>query len=114
MNKLNEFIKYLEVEKRYSINTVKAYKRDLSYFKNYLNIEQRSWMHPCSGEIFNSSVFEIFAKAHKEEEDLRNIILLAYEGKEYSEKLNEFYNSINFDGKIGNLSFKYADSVYKR
>ena len=36
MNKLNEFIDYLKFEKRYSINTVNAYKRDLTLFNQYL------------------------------------------------------------------------------
>ena len=36
MNKLEEFYKYLEAEKRYSINTIKAYKRDLTDLNNYL------------------------------------------------------------------------------
>ncbi len=36
MNKLNEFLTYLEVEKRYSINTISAYKRDLTDFNNFL------------------------------------------------------------------------------
>lgn len=39
MNKLNEFYTYLEVEKRYSINTIKSYKRDLTHFNNYLKSE---------------------------------------------------------------------------
>ncbi len=39
MNKLEEFYNYLEVEKRYSINTIKAYKRDLTFFHNYLKAE---------------------------------------------------------------------------
>ena len=40
MNKLSEFYNYLEVEKRYSSNTINAYKRDLTYFNNYLKSEQ--------------------------------------------------------------------------
>lgn len=40
MNKLEEFYKYLEIEKRYSINTIKAYKRDLTDLNNYLITEQ--------------------------------------------------------------------------
>lgn len=36
MNKLNEFLTYLEVEKRYSINTISAYKRDLTDFNNFI------------------------------------------------------------------------------
>jgi len=40
MNKEKEFLNYLEVEKRYSINTIKAYQRDLNYYFNYLNSEQ--------------------------------------------------------------------------
>ena len=40
MNKLDEFLAYLEIEKRYSINTIKAYKRDLLFFVNYLKSEQ--------------------------------------------------------------------------
>lgn len=40
MNRLKEFYSYLEAEKRYSINTIKAYKRDLTHFYIYLNKEQ--------------------------------------------------------------------------
>lgn len=36
MNKLNEFLTYLEVEKRYSINTINAYKRDLTDFNAFI------------------------------------------------------------------------------
>lgn len=36
MNRLNEFIDYLKIEKRYSLNTVDAYRRDLTKFKEYL------------------------------------------------------------------------------
>jgi len=36
MKNVNEFYDYLSVEKRYSINTIKSYKRDLSDFYNYL------------------------------------------------------------------------------
>ena len=40
MNKLNEFLTYLEVEKRYSINTINAYKRDLTDFNKFLIKEE--------------------------------------------------------------------------
>ncbi len=36
MNKINEFIEYLKNEKRYSLNTVKSYKRDLNDFSSFL------------------------------------------------------------------------------
>ena len=39
MNNLDEFINYLKVEKRYSLNTVNAYKRDLNDFNIYLKKE---------------------------------------------------------------------------
>ena len=39
MDKLTEFYSYLANEKRYSINTVNAYKRDLSSFVSYLKKE---------------------------------------------------------------------------
>lgn len=39
MNKLNEFLDYLKLEKRYSINTINAYKRDLNMFSDYLKQE---------------------------------------------------------------------------
>ena len=40
MNKLNEFLNYLEYEKKYSKNTILAYKRDLIQFKEYIDKEQ--------------------------------------------------------------------------
>lgn len=40
MDKLDEFLSYLENEKRYSLNTVKSYKRDLNDFIVYLKKEQ--------------------------------------------------------------------------
>lgn len=39
MNKSNEFFDYLRLEKRYSENTLDAYKRDLQMFDNYLKQE---------------------------------------------------------------------------
>ena len=42
MNKLSEFFDYLKLEKRYSLNTVNAYKRDLKMFDNYLKQESIS------------------------------------------------------------------------
>lgn len=39
MNKLNEFLDYIKLEKRYSINTLNAYKRDLNMFSDYLKQE---------------------------------------------------------------------------
>lgn len=39
MNKLNEFFAYLENEKRYSLNTILAYKRDFEDFTVYLKKE---------------------------------------------------------------------------
>ena len=33
---LNDFLKYIEIEKRYSMHTVNAYKRDIDQFRNYL------------------------------------------------------------------------------
>ena len=33
---LNEFLKYLKLEKRYSSHTVKAYQIDLTQFQDYL------------------------------------------------------------------------------
>lgn len=40
MNNLNDFFTYLEIEKRYSINTINAYKRDLCDFTNFLKKEE--------------------------------------------------------------------------
>ena len=42
MDKLNEFYNYLSNEKRYSSNTVDAYKRDLSDFSLYLTALPRN------------------------------------------------------------------------
>ena len=42
MDKLNEFYNYLSNEKRYSSNTVDAYKRDLSDFSLYLKKESET------------------------------------------------------------------------
>lgn len=39
MDKLNEFFSYLENEKRYSTNTISAYKRDMNDFITYLKKE---------------------------------------------------------------------------
>ena len=39
MDKLQEFLNYLETEKRYSINTVLSYKRDLTIFNDYIKQE---------------------------------------------------------------------------
>lgn len=36
MKNINQFYNYLETEKRYSINTINSYKRDLNDFSNYL------------------------------------------------------------------------------
>ncbi len=57
MNKVNSFLDYLALNKRFSVNTVKSYRTDLFQFSNYLtnnypetNIEEagatqiRSWM----------------------------------------------------------------------
>lgn len=40
MNKQKEFFDYLNIEKRYSTNTIKSYKIDLSHYFNYLSSEQ--------------------------------------------------------------------------
>lgn len=42
MNKINEFLDYLTNEKRYSLNTVKAYNRDLNDFLIFLKRENES------------------------------------------------------------------------
>lgn len=42
MDKLNEFYNYLTNEKRYSLNTVNAYKRDLNDFNLYLKKESET------------------------------------------------------------------------
>ena len=39
MNKENEFLSYLQNEKRYSPNTIIAYQRDLKHFDIYLKKE---------------------------------------------------------------------------
>ena len=39
MDKLKEFFNYLENEKRYSINTINSYKRDINLFLIYLKKE---------------------------------------------------------------------------
>jgi len=39
MDKIDEFINYIKNEKRYSLNTVDGYKRDLNSFINYLKKE---------------------------------------------------------------------------
>lgn len=39
MNKINEFLDYLKNEKRYSLNTIKAYSRDLNHFILFLKKE---------------------------------------------------------------------------
>ena len=38
-DRINEFLKYLKIEKNYSSNTVKNYEIDIEEFKNYLNCE---------------------------------------------------------------------------
>ncbi len=40
MDKMQEFLTYLEVERKYSFNTINAYKRDLNDFQIFLNKEQ--------------------------------------------------------------------------
>ena len=38
-DRMNEFLKYLKIEKNYSSNTIKNYEIDIDEFKNYLNCE---------------------------------------------------------------------------
>ena len=43
MQEISDFLKYLELEKRYSVHTIKSYKNDLSGFYNFLT--QQFHMH---------------------------------------------------------------------
>lgn len=40
MNKIELFLEYLKIEKRYSINTISSYKRDLIFYFDYLKSEE--------------------------------------------------------------------------
>lgn len=42
MNKINDFLEYLKNEKRYSLNTIKAYNRDLNAFLAFLKKENEN------------------------------------------------------------------------
>jgi len=51
---LNEFLKYLKLEKRYSSHTVKAYQIDLTQFKDYLEETYESVLHKAKHPMVRS------------------------------------------------------------
>jgi len=51
---LDEFLKYLQLEKRYSNNTVKAYQIDLTQFQNYLEETYESVLQKAKHQMVRS------------------------------------------------------------
>mgnify|MGYP001220668565 CR=1 FL=1 len=51
---LNEFLKYLKLEKRYSFHTVKAYQIDLTQFQNYLEETYESVLRKANHPMVRS------------------------------------------------------------
>ena len=88
MNKLNEFIDYLKLEKRYSLNTVNAYKRDLKMFDNYLKQESISKIDELT--IKNYLAF-LYVKRLTKKTISRKISSI----KSYYKFLNKKYNTPN-------------------
>ena len=62
MNKeyLNDFYNYLTNEKRYSIHTVSAYKRDLSLFFDYVEKENIETIDKLCVQGYFSKLYTLF------------------------------------------------------
>lgn len=92
MDKLNEFYNYLSNEKRYSSNTVDAYKRDLSDFSLYLKKESEI---EVSELIVKSYLAYLYSKSLSKKTISRRISSLKSYYKFLSKKYNIKNNFIN-------------------
>ena len=54
MQYIEEFIRYLKFEKRYSVHTQKAYEVDLIQFKDYLEVHYESSVLDASDVMIRS------------------------------------------------------------
>lgn len=89
MKNINEFYNYLEAEKRYSINTVKSYKRDLTDFSNYLKKENVI-------EIDELIIKNYLAYLYTNKKSKKTIARRISSIKSYYKYLNKKFNS-NYD-----------------
>lgn len=94
MNKENitKFLKYLEKEKRYSLNTVFAYKRDLNDFLNFISKEQVE----VTEDSIKGYLTSLYIKGIKKATISRRISSIKSFYKFLNKKEIEFNNVINY------------------
>ncbi len=142
-NFINQFLNYLQVEKRYSIHTIEAYKSDLSQFLIYLtNLESdisvseinyqhiRHWT-ACliDAEVSTESVkrkisalksfFKYLVKQNHVTSNPTSKIILPKKAKRLpvfisEEQLNELFNHVTFEDNFNGLRDKLIlDILYQ-
>ena len=93
MNKLLEqFISYIEIEKRYSFNTVKNYERDLEEFTSFLNKEAINNIKEIDYKIIRLYLNYMYQKKYSKKTISRNISTLRSFFK-YLKKHNHIKNN---------------------
>ncbi|MGL5916954.1 MAG: tyrosine recombinase XerC [Culicoidibacterales bacterium] len=72
---LQQFLRYLQVEKRYSPHTIVAYERDISHFLNWLKREEQDVL-TVSYQDFRRYLVELFQKRYAKKTFVRKISAL--------------------------------------
>ncbi|MGL5383159.1 MAG: tyrosine recombinase XerC [Culicoidibacterales bacterium] len=73
--RLQQFLRYLQVEKRYSPHTLVAYERDITHFLNWLKREQQT-LESVSYQDFRRYLVELFQKRYAKKTFVRKISAL--------------------------------------
>ena len=102
MNRLDDFYTYLQSEKRYSYNTVKAYKRDLTFFNNYLKSEQ---IEEIDDQVIKNYLAYLYTNSARKKTIARKISSI----KSYFKFLNKKFN-VNCDF-INNIKTPKKDKL---
>jgi len=58
----NLFLKYLQFEKRFSVNTIKSYKVDLSQFTDFVMADSGTQIHQANDKIIRSWIVSLMEK----------------------------------------------------
>lgn len=95
MNDVNKFIKYLQIEKNYSLYTIENYKEDLMYYLKYCEDKKINYLKISYTEARGYLNYLYNEKNEKATSISRKI-----------SSIRSFYRYLNNNSKIENYSFK--------
>jgi hypothetical protein len=81
---------------------------------DYLNQSHQSWHNPNTNELHNSSFSDLFEEALTDLSGWIEILDIAYQNKEYLDKLIKFCNNRGYDGIEIGAKMLYHKSVYEK